>query len=126
EIAKTKDKINKLPHPTIKAYQYLLRDFFNSMKDYHVSISFYSTEMATLPFQIKGAKGRYFFTFVDTERLSPNVFPVQVGDELVTFDGKPVEAQIQEFITRYQRGATEATDRGFAEYFLTLRSAKIG
>jgi PDZ domain/Peptidase family S41 len=126
EIAKSKELINKMAHPDIKAYQFLLRDFFNSMKDYHVSISFHSTEMATLPFQVRGAKGRYFISYVDTEQLSPSVFPVHVGDELVSFDGQPVDAQIQDFMKRYLCKGMEATDRSFAEYFLTYRSSKIG
>lgn len=126
EIAKTKDKIQQMPQPTVKNYQYLLRDFFNSMRDYHVGIYFYTTEKASLPFQVKGANGRYFFTYIDKERLSPSVFPVNVGDEMVAFDEQPVAVAIQDLINRYLRGATEATDRSFAEYFLTLRSARVG
>lgn len=126
EIAKTKDKVQQMAQPSVKNYQYILRDFFNSMRDYHVGIYFYSTEKATLPFQVKGANGRYFFSYIDKERLSPSVFPVNVGDEIVSFDGKPVEAVIQDLINRYLRGATAETDRAFAEYFLTLRSARVG
>lgn len=130
EIAKTKDKIQNLPHPTIKAYQHLLRDFFNSMRDYHVGVFFYSTEKATLPFQVKGAKSgkkwHYYFTYVDKEKLSPSVFPIHIGDELVSFDGKPAETIIQELIEKYLRGATVETDRCFAEYFLTQRVSRLG
>ena len=130
EIEKTKDHIQNLPKPSIKAYQYLLRDFFNSMRDYHVGISFHSTEKASLPFQVKGAKSgkswRYFFTYIDKERLSPSVFPISVGDELVSFDGKPMDAMIRELMNKYVRGATEETDRCHAEYFLTLRRARVG
>ncbi|MCE5316969.1 MAG: protease-like activity factor CPAF [Parachlamydia sp.] len=126
EIAKAKDKVQQMASPSVKNYQFILRDFCNSMLDYHVGIYFFSTEKATLPFQVKGANGRYFFSYIDKERLSPSVFPVNVGDEIVSFEGKPVEAVIQDLMSRYLRGANLDTDRAFAEYFLTLRSARIG
>lgn len=126
EIAKTKDKIQAMPEPTVKGYQFLLRDFFNSMSDYHVSIFFYSTEKATLPFQVKEANGHYFITYVDQERLSPSVYPLHVGDELISFDGQPADRAVQDLQNRYLRKATAGTDHAFATHFLTYRSARVG
>lgn len=123
EFNKTKEKIQKMNQPTVKKYQFLLRDFFHSMRDYHVRISFYSTEASMLPFQIKGANGRYFVTSI-TNFLS--VCPVHVGDEIVTFDKKPVDKVIQELMESYFPYANKETDLAMAEYFLTLRLASLG
>lgn len=126
EIAKCKERIDNMPDPTVREYQHLLRDFFNSMNDYHVRIHFYSTEKATLPFQVKGAQGRIFISYIDTERLSPQIFPVKVGDELIAFDHQPIQEVIENLQKEYLRNANPETDRAYAEYFLTFRSARLG
>ncbi|MCE5316879.1 MAG: protease-like activity factor CPAF, partial [Parachlamydia sp.] len=126
EIDKTKEKIQKMNQPTVKKYQHLLRDFFHSMQDYHARIYFYSTEASMLPFQIKGANGHYFVTSIAKFLLSGNVFPVNVGDEIVTFDHKPVNSAIQELMESYFPYASKETNLAMAEYFLTLRLARVG
>jgi hypothetical protein len=78
EIDKAKQNIFDTPNITTKAYQRIVRDFLNSMRDYHVSAYFYSTEKATLPFMIKGAEGRYFFSFIDYSQVSAETFPCHV------------------------------------------------
>lgn len=126
EIQKAKEKIQASDKITIKSYQKIVRDFFNSTKDYHVGVWFYSTERASLPFRVKGAEGRYFISNVDTSRLSPSVYPINVGDELVMFDGQTADAAISEIMKNEFRSANEATDRAFAEYILTNRLAQFG
>src|SRR3990167_2731717 len=41
----------------------ILKNFIYAMKDYHTSISFVSTEAASLPLTIKGADDRFFIGF---------------------------------------------------------------
>lgn len=125
-IDEAKSKINALVSPTTKDCQIILRNFFNSTKDYHAVVHFYSTESASLPFLIKGAEGRYFVSFVDRKQISLQEFPFQVGDEIIHFDGRPVGEAIEEL--RIQKFGTNvfATDLAFAELSLTHRKGSEG
>jgi PDZ domain/Peptidase family S41 len=125
EIQKAKDKIQNADKITVKAYQKIIKEFFNSTKDYHVGVWFYSTERATLPFAVKGAEGRYFISSIDSLRLAPFVFPINIGDELVTFGGQPIGEVINELMSSEFQSANEATDRAFAEYALTRRLGSV-
>lgn len=126
EINNAKDKIQNSEQINIKNFQRIIRDFFNTTKDYHVGVYFYSTEKASLPFRVKGAGGKYFITYVDKSRLNATVYPINVGDELVKFDGKPTEQVIREVMEAEMRCSNEATDRGIAEMFLTSRMGMQG
>src|SRR5262245_40498063 len=43
-IEQAKNKIESHPAPSLKECQIILRDFFNSTRDYHVGVRFFSTE----------------------------------------------------------------------------------
>jgi PDZ domain/Peptidase family S41 len=126
EIQKAKDQIQSADHISIKAFQKIARSFFNSTKDYHVGVWFYSTESAHLPFKVQGAQGRYFIANADHSRLNSTVYPFEVGDEVLLFDGQPAGEAIAEIMQHEFRSANEATDKAFAEYILTNRFAKLG
>src|SRR5215207_7521921 len=55
-----KERILAIPRITTKQFQQIIRDFVKTMKDYHVDVTFFSTEAASLPFSIKGKDDRYF------------------------------------------------------------------
>ena len=111
---------------SVKAYQRILRDLFRSMQDYHVNIRFHSTEKATLPFEIEGAEGRYFIHYINRDRLSPLNYPLQEGDELLEFDGRPVDEVVQELKKRELCSTKVGTDQAIAERMLTVRSGDSG
>ncbi len=46
------------------------------MKDYHVDVTFFSTEQASLPFSVRGVEGRYFIDWLDPLRLSPSHYDI--------------------------------------------------
>lgn len=125
EINTAKNKVANSANLSTKDYQRIVKSFLNTTKDYHVSARFYSTEKASLPFRVKGANGRYFFSYIDRNKLSPSVFPFAEGDELLLFDGKPVQDVINE-IMQNEANSNESTDRALAEIFLTNRSGVIG
>ncbi|MBA3815453.1 MAG: protease-like activity factor CPAF [Parachlamydiaceae bacterium] len=108
---------------TTKDFQRLVKKFINSTKDYHVSIAFHSTELATLPFRVKSANGKYFISYINRKQLSSSSFPFFIGDELVLFDGRPVNEVVTELL---EDGAhsNEQTDQALAEMTLTRRSGK--
>lgn len=126
QIDHAKNKVIALENPSIKDFQGVVRDFFSSTQDYHVGVSFYSTESASLPFRVKGANGKYFISYIDRSKLSSTVFPFKVGDELTRFDGKPTHDVVTELKNREVGNASELTDYAMSEMFLTHRVGQIG
>ena len=121
-----KARVMELETPTTKEFHRILRDFCHSMKDYHVSIYFHSTEQAHLPFDVMGAEGRYFVSHIDESVLSKSVFPFEVGDEILSFGFRPIGDVIAELVATEERGATAETDQRMAEMTLTHRVGAKG
>lgn len=121
EIEKAKDRVDAIYEVNNRKFQYILRDLFNSFKDYHVQIRFNSTEFSKLPFSVKSANGHYFVYYVDydlTSALTP-------GDEIISFDGKPIQTVINDLYELTPK-ANLLTDQAFAERSLTSRFADRG
>src|SRR5262249_24521010 len=87
-------------------------------------ISFYSTETAMLPFSVQGAKGKYYIYYVNKKDLPGNV-AINVGDEILSFNGKPVGDVVRELMAD-ETSANEATDHAMAAHYLTHRIAALG
>lgn len=126
EYAKAKKRVENLKNPTIKDFHHILRDFFIAVKDYHVHITFLSTESAFLPFTVKGAEGRYFV--VHTEKGLLNLFnsSLHVGDEIISFNGEPIHKVIEDFKKQEFSSSPTKTDQTLAEIYLTERKAAVG
>jgi len=125
EIALAKAKIDDSREISMKNYHVLVRDFFKSMQDHHVSVEFFSTESASLPFSIKSAEGRYFINYINKLRLNSTAYPLEVGDEIVTFDDRPIKEAVEHVAKTELAGQNEPTDRAFAEMFLTKRFGRL-
>jgi Peptidase family S41/PDZ domain len=126
EIRVAKSQIDIKENISIKDFHKIVRSFFQSMKDYHANVSFFSTEEAYLPFQVKGAMGKYYFSAIDRNQLSTYSFPFGVGDELVLFDNMPI-ADVVNSIRECEVGSnSEQTDFALAEFVLTRRSGSRG
>jgi hypothetical protein len=123
KISETKTTIAANENITVKGYQQLLKAFFNSTKDYHVSISFHSTAMAFLPFRVQSANGRYFVVWVDRHDSSN---PLSIGDELLTLNGKPVSTTISEIRSQELGNPDSKTDQAKADMYLTTRIGAFG
>ncbi len=121
-IAAAKAQVNADPGMTIAQYHEVLRGFFNSMKDFHVSVQFDATEASSLPFTVVNAGGRYYIGYIDRSKLSEESFPFKVGDELVTFGGRPVADAVAELKAR-EGGNTAVTEEAIAALMLTSRRA---
>lgn len=107
---------------TITTYQRIVKDFLKSTKDYHVGIHFYSTASAFLPFRLQSSKDRYFVTWVD----SSNAHGLAIGDEILTFDNKPIHEAVTELKKRELGNPDSPTDQAFAELFFTARLGELG
>lgn len=114
------------PNLTVTGAHDIIKSFIYSMKDYHVSVSFQSSEAATLPFTVKGtAAGRYFLAYIDRAKLTEDAFPFSVGDELVSFDGVPTAQAVASVQAEIPANIPE-TDRQRAELALTSRGGVKG
>ena len=113
------------PNLTQQDSRKVLTNFISAMRDYHTSISFVSTESATLPFTVQTAEDRFFLAYIDRSKLSASSFPFQVGDELVTFDGQPALEAVKALQADFVENVA-ATDRARAALSLTSRSAASG
>lgn len=117
ERSRLENIINTSTNLPISEFRHLLRSFVRSTRDYHTNISFFSTESAFLPFTVRTAEERVFISFVKESA----VLPMEVGDELLTFEGVPAyEAILTLKESSTHRGA-EATDLALASRILTQR-----
>lgn len=121
-IAQAKAQVLATPGMTIDQYHDVLRQFFGSMKDFHVSVQFNATAASTLPFTVVGANGRYFIEYIDRSKLPETTFPFKVGDELVAFGGRKTSDVVAELVKR-EGGNTAQTEAALASLFLTSRRA---
>ncbi len=95
-----------------------------STADYHVAYSFYSTERASLPFQVKTVEGKTLIVFIDRTKMSEKSFPFQEGDELLTLGSVPVAQAVSE-IGKVLGANVPETDQAMADLFLTRRSGRL-
>lgn len=126
EIEKAKEQVLLCDDISIKSFQRIVSQFFKSTKDYHVGVTFWSTEWASLPFRVYGANGKYFITYIDRARLPSRSFPFQVGDELVTFNGRHTADVVQELRENEIGDSSPDTDQALAEFLLTQRTGAAG
>ncbi|MFQ5728908.1 MAG: protease-like activity factor CPAF [Waddliaceae bacterium] len=121
-----KVKVLDSPGISIKDFQRIVLDFFNSTKDYHVGVSFYSTEAAFLPFRVHSAKGKYFVAWVSNQYFAGLKNPMKKGDEVLLFNGRPVDEVVQELKKSDFGNPLSATDQALAEAALTMRLGSAG
>lgn len=120
-VEKAKSKSSLTEHDT----RVILKDFVYAMKDYHVSISFSSTEEASLPFTVKSVGDRFFIVYINRDKLTEEAFPFQVGDELMTVDGVPTVDVVKAIQSQIIENVP-LTDRALAEGYLTRRTGLKG
>lgn len=126
EIKRVEEFIESHPDITTAQFQDLLHGFVTATRDFHANIQFYATEEASLPFQIMGAGGRYFISYVDRAKLPVDSLPgFSIGTEVIEFDGKPIHQAVRELIPVNFVDPTP-TDWRLAEMYLTSRARSRG
>lgn len=121
ELQKAQSKIQNAN--TVKEYRSAVTDFLKSTADYHVGFNFYSTEVATLPFQVKTVQGKTIFVFIDRKKLPVATFPFQVGDELLAMDQVPMAQVLNEIKIANGKNVAE-TDNAMADLTVASRSGR--
>lgn len=125
EIAKATAEVQSRPNMTLQESRDILKNFIYSMRDYHVSIRFTSTESASLPIVVAGTDTQEFIVFIDRSKLSETAFPFNVGDELVAIDGTPVMTAVADLQAQFTENV-KGTDKRQAEQRLFNRTAARG
>lgn len=125
-IAKQRIDIYPAAEVPLKEFQRIVRDFIFTFKDYHVGVFFYSTEEASLPLQIKGIGDKYYIVYIDRKKLSPEVCPFEIGDELISFGGRPTHACVEELRNNELMSINPTTDSALAEELLVHRNGMHG
>ncbi|MCH9610314.1 MAG: hypothetical protein S4CHLAM81_03670 [Chlamydiales bacterium] len=125
-IGKAISGVESMEQVDLKSYHNLLKHFTQEVGDYHVGVQFYATEEASLPFEVRGAEGRYFFVDIDRTALPYSRFPFSVGDELISFGGEPVKDVVARLRIEEGFNNVDLTDNRLCEMMLTCRSAKVG
>lgn len=107
---------------TLRDCRQAVIQFLSATRDYHVGYSFYSTEMSTLPLTIKSFEGKFIVVEVDSKKLDQTLIPIEVGDEVLEFNGHPIAEEAQKLFV-HETVNVEITDRAYADLMLTRRRA---
>lgn len=127
-IDKAHESINNNSDITVKDYQRILRDFFQSLGDYHCSILFYSTEVGYFPIQFRGVGNRFFVSSVDQQFLLKDGknTAIKPGDEIISYDGKPFYTVMEEFQKQEFNPILTLTDVANSHRDFSLRMGAAG
>ncbi len=127
EVDKAKKLISSLSPIRTKDYQRIVKQFFNGLGDYHVQVSFYSTEEAFLPISFKSADERFFITSVMYNLLpGPGYKAIKPGDELLSINGKSTENALKEYLEGDNLNPLSITDRSLGELHFSHRLGASG
>lgn len=126
EAKAAREQIEKNPSITTPEFQDILHNFVLATRDFHVSVSFYSTEAASLPFQVMGAGGRYFVVAIDRAKM-PKIpgSPFDVGTEVTHFDGVEIKDVVRALVPERFKEPSP-TEFRLAEMQLTSRQREGG
>lgn len=125
EYQKAKDTLDQKTTVSALEYRQLVGGLLNSTRDYHVGYQFLSTEASRLPFGVYSNAGKTYIVWIDTTKLSPETFPFKEGDELVSWNGRPIEEVMIE-LREAAKVSVEGTDSRIADLLLTSRRAARG
>lgn len=123
-IGEAKAKIDSIATDSPKDYQNIVKEVFSSTKDLNVQVLFYSTEVACLPFEVTSIQGRYYVSYIDSEDSSSE--GLQIYDEIISFDGKPIDEEIENIINQELGGCHSPNFQRLAEQILTGRLGFLG
>lgn len=127
EINTAKQTILNDPSFSLKRFQNIIKILCQNTKDYHVVPQFYSTARASLPFRMQSAAGRYFISEIDFFETSIfDRFPFSIGDEILTFDGQPIQEIAKKFMKEEIGSNDNGTDQALTEFYLTHRGGIYG
>lgn len=106
-------------------FYYLLVQFVAEFQDSHFGASLPTTHVSKLNFRTDYVDGKVLIETINREKLTEEKFPFEKGDEIVTFNGKPVQEEINKLIP-YMGQGFKLTAQRKATMMLTQRNgAKV-
>src|SRR5262249_13438023 len=120
ELRALRSTIDAQPSPSKSELQGAFRRFFQSVHDIHTFIELADEHAVWLGIHVLGTDEGVRVGWIDP-KFAPQL-PLAVGDEIVSFDGKPIESAIQKIAVEDGRHGPPDYERAFAERFLVVRS----
>ena len=96
-------------------------EYIAKLQDGHSGFSTPSTFIANLNFGVDLIENKIIVDSISRTALPATTFPFQIGDEVISINGKPVLDQLAEIQPLYGSGFPRAAAR-FASQFLTIRN----
>ncbi len=121
EVQAARNEVLENPQLPPREARRILKKFFRRVGDFHVDIYFHSSEASLLPFKISGAEGRYFVSVINPKASNYQTIPVNIGDEILRFDGKSIADAVRDFQIVEMYDTHDRTEPGLAEAFFTQR-----
>lgn len=94
-------------------------EYVSKLNDTHVNITLPSNFSASLGFTVDIYDGKVLIDSITRSALSASRYPFQVGDELVSVDGKDVEQWMEEFSRYRSAGNPRSRRRSLAAMIVT-------
>src|SRR5688572_14682000 len=98
----------------------IVMEYVASLNDTHSSFAMPSSFTADLGFSVDIYDGKVVIDSINRTRLPLAQYPFQIGDQLISVDGTPVEELMTEFSRFLKRGSPLSAKRTVAD-FLTFR-----
>ena len=102
----------------------IMSEYVSSLNDAHDVYSLPSSFIARLHFTVDIYDGKVLIDSINRVRLPANEFSFQIGDELVSLDGKSAEERIRD-LTRYAVAANMLSTRRLAAGLITVRPQQV-
>jgi len=103
--------LQRIAHSDDLDFQEALIEYVASLNDAHDLIAFPTTFSAQLPMSVDIYDGKVLIDGINRGFLPASVFPFAIGDEVVSFDGRPVQDVIQSFRKYAISANPRSTDR---------------
>src|SRR5215510_11014903 len=103
--------LQRIAHSDDLDFQEALIEYVASLNDAHDNIAFPTTFSAQLPMSVDIYDGKVLIDAINRFRLPQAQFPFVVGDEVISVDGRPVQAIIESFRKYAIAANPRSTDR---------------
>lgn len=110
------------PELPAAGFQRALHAFFRSTGDLDAVVRFEPGRAVWLGLHLRRTDDGYRIAWIDRERLPEALFGFRVGDEVLAFDGRPVQDAIDEVRAVTRWWSTPGYDQAMAERLLTYRT----
>ena len=116
--------LQRIHHSDDLDFQEALIEYVSSLNDAHDTIAFPTTYFIQLPMSVDIYEGKVLIDAINRTSLPLAQFPFGIGDEIVSFDGLPVQLVIESF-RKYSVAANPLSTDRIAASRLVARSQQI-